>query len=81
MTADAADKAILEEENVVLETLLPKTLDASEVIAALATVSEAILAAGGDGQATGVAMKHLKSSGAVVDGKTVSTAVRAMRAG
>ena len=46
-----------------------------------ATVSEAILAAGSDGQATGVAMKHLKSSGAVVDGKTVSTAVRTMRAG
>ena len=81
MTTDPVDKATLEEENVVLETLLPKTLDASEVIAALATVSEAILAAGGDGQATGVAMKHLKSSGAEVDGKTVSTAVRAMRAG
>ncbi|MFP6686597.1 MAG: GatB/YqeY domain-containing protein [Polyangiaceae bacterium] len=81
LTADAADKATLEEENRVLETLLPKTLDESEVVAALATVSEAILAAGSDGQATGVAMKHLKSSGAVVDGKTVSTAVRTMRAG
>ena len=41
MTADAADKATLEEENRVLETLLPKTLDESEVVAALATVSEA----------------------------------------
>ena len=80
-TVDVEAKATLEAENVVLETLLPKMLDESEIIEALAPVREAIMAAGNDGQATGVAMKHLKPSGAPVDGKTVSAAVRAIRAG
>jgi uncharacterized protein YqeY len=80
-TSDAESKATLEEENRVLDSLLPKTLDEAQVVAALAEVRDAVLAAGGDGQATGVAMKHLKSSRAVVDGKTVSAAVRSMRAG
>jgi hypothetical protein len=44
-------------------------------------VKDDIVAAGNDGQATGVAMKLLKSKGAAVDGKTVSAAVRKMRAG
>jgi hypothetical protein len=38
-----------------------------------------VKAAGNDGQATGVAMKHLKSLGAEVNGKDVSAAVRQLR--
>ena len=46
---------------------------------ALAPVVDALKAAGNDGQATGVAMKHLKSVGAVVTGKEVTAAVKKLR--
>jgi uncharacterized protein YqeY len=78
--ADEARKAELQQEIEVLETLLPKTLDADAIVAALEPVADAIKGAGNDGQATGVAMKHLKSSGAAVEGKTVAAAVRKIRA-
>jgi uncharacterized protein len=79
-TADDAQKATLEEEIAVLEALLPKSLTVDEITAALAPVTDAIKAAGNDGQATGVAMKHLKGQGAVVEGKDVSAAVKQIRA-
>ena len=79
-TGDLARKTTLEDENVVLASLLPKTLGLQEIAAALEPVREAIVGAGNDGQATGVAMKHLKAAGAAVDGKDVSAAVRSMRA-
>ncbi|MEZ6192448.1 MAG: GatB/YqeY domain-containing protein [Phycisphaerales bacterium] len=66
-------------ELVILESLLPKTLSVDEIIAALGPVADNIRAAGNDGQATGVAMKHLKSAGAVVEGKDVGVAVKQMR--
>ena len=72
-------RAILEREVLILQELLPQTLSLEEIQAALEPVREAILGAGGDGQATGVAMKHLKSEGASVTGKDVSMAVGAMR--
>ncbi len=80
VTEDEARAATLTEEVVILESLLPQTLDESQVIAALAPVTEDIKAAAADGPATGVAMKHLKSEGAAVDGKTVALAVKKMRA-
>lgn len=80
-TDDPARKAELSEEVSILESILPKTLGEDDVIAALASVADAIKSAGGDGPATGIAMKHLKASGATVDGKTVSAAVRKLRAG
>ncbi len=76
---DEAQRQALTREIEVLSALLPKTLDAAEVVAALAPVADAVRAAANDGQATGVAMKHLKSVGATVDGKVVSAAVRQMR--
>ena len=79
-TQDEEQQAGLREEVAVLEGYLPKTLSAEEIAAALEPVRAQVLAAGNDGQATGVAMKHLKSSGAVVEGKDVSAAVRALRA-
>ena len=78
--AEGEAKATLGQEIEVLEQLLPQMLTPDEIASALVPVREAILAAGNDGQATGVAMKHLKSIDAPVDGKAVSQAVRSMRA-
>jgi uncharacterized protein len=63
----------------VLESLLPKTLGTDQIIEALAPIIDAVKSAGNDGQATGVAMKHLKASGASVEGKDVGQAVKQMR--
>lgn len=79
-TSDAAQRATLEQENAVLATFLPKSLGVDEIVTLLAPVADAIKAAGNDGQATGVAMKHLKASGAVVGGKDVGEAVKKLRA-
>jgi uncharacterized protein len=76
---DETQKAQLRAEIEVLKTFLPKSLELPEIVAALAPVTDAVKAAGNDGQATGVAMKHLKSLGAVVNGKDVSAAVRQLR--
>jgi hypothetical protein len=51
-----------------------------DIVGLLDSVKDALRAAGNDGQATGIAMKHLKPTGAVVDGKTVSAAVKRIRA-
>ena len=76
---DEAQKAQLRAEIEVLNAYLPKSLGVTDIVAALAPVADAIKAAGNDGQATGVAMKHLKTLGAVVNGKDVSAAVRQLR--
>ncbi len=80
-TADEDQKATLRAEIEVLSSFLPKSLSVEEILAALAPVADAVKAAGNDGQATGVAMKHLKSLDAVVGGKDVSAAVRQLRGG
>jgi uncharacterized protein YqeY len=79
MSTDPAQRAVLEEEVRVLSAFLPKSLGVDEIMAALAPVTEAIRAAGNDGQATGVAMKHLKSAGVVVGGKDAGEAVKKLR--
>ena len=79
VSEDEAQKQTLRTEIEVLLSFLPKALGVPEIVAALAPVGEAVKAAGNDGQATGVAMKHLKSLGAEVNGKDVSAAVRQMR--
>ncbi len=77
----AERRAVLEEENRILAEFLPKSLGVDEIVSALTPVHAAIKAAGNEGQATGVAMKHLKSSGAAVNGKDVAAAVQRVRAG
>jgi uncharacterized protein YqeY len=77
---DETQKAQLRAEIAVLNDFLPQSLGVPEILAALAAVADAVKAAGNDGQATGVAMKHLKTLGAVVNGKDVSAAVRQLRA-
>ena len=78
-SVDDAQKDVLRQEIEVLAAFLPKSLGVDEIVAALAAVEPAIKAAGNDGQATGVAMKHLKASGAIASGKDVSEAVKQMR--
>jgi len=76
---DEAQKAQLNAEIDVLKQFLPQSLGVPEIVAALAPVADAVKAAGNDGQATGVAMKHLKTLGADVNGKDVTAAVRQLR--
>jgi uncharacterized protein len=76
---DPVQRANLELEQRTLADLLPKSLSVEEIVVALESVKDAIRAAGNVGQATGVAMKQLKSLGAVVNGKDVSLAVTQMR--
>ena len=79
-TEGEEQKRTLAAENAVLASLLPKSLGVEDIIAALAPSLPAIKAAGNDGQATGIAMKQLKTTGAVVNGKDVTEAVKRMRA-
>lgn len=77
---DEPTRATLQQEIEVLESLLPKNLSVEQIVAALAPVQDAIRSAAGAGPATGLAMKHLKASGAVVEGKDVGEAVGRIRA-
>lgn len=79
VATEAPQRDALEREIALLGAMLPKTLGVPEIVAALAPVADAIRAAVSDGQATGVAMKHLKSTGASVDGKTAAAAVKQIR--
>jgi len=79
ISPDPNTKTRLTEENRILDALLPKTLSIPEIVAMLQSVAADIKAAKSDGQATGVAMKKLKSEGATVDGKDVAEAVKQLR--
>ncbi len=76
---DEPRAAALRHEIALLSALLPKGLSVEEIVAALAPQADALRAAKSDGQATGMAIKHLKASGAVVDGTDVAAAVRSIR--
>jgi uncharacterized protein YqeY len=69
----------LRREIEILGSLLPKQMSVDDIVAALASEHEAIKAAKSDGQATGVAMKHLKTKGASVSGNDVGAAVKKIR--
>ena len=77
----AGDERIptLKREVEVLTALLPAQMSVDQIVLALASQVDAIKAAKGDGQATGVAMKHLKSTGASASGADVTTAVKKIR--
>ena len=76
-----ANHTKLSAENVFLQTLLPDTLSVEEIAGHLGEVADALRAAKNDGQATGVAMKHLKPKGLRVLGDDVSAAVKKIRGG
>jgi uncharacterized protein YqeY len=77
---DDPQVAVLDRETVLLKSLLPQTLDAAAIGKALEPVRADILAAKNEGQAMGVAMKHLKALGLKTLGQDVSAAVQALRA-
>ncbi len=72
--------ATLEREVKVLASLLPAQMTVAQIVEALIPHADAIKAAGSDGQATGIAMKPLKASGAAVSGGDVTAAVKQIRA-
>jgi hypothetical protein len=72
--------ATLKQEVEVLASLLPAQMTVPQIVEALAAQAAAIKAAGNDGQATGIAMKHLKAAGAAVSGGDVTAAVKQIRA-
>ncbi len=69
----------LRRENEILSSLLPKAMSPEQIVEALQSQVEAIKAAKADGQAMGVAMKHLKSVGATVEAADVTAAVKRIR--
>ena len=80
-TTDEEKRTTLLKENEILAGFLPKSMTPEEIAAALMPVVPQIKAAGNDGQATGVAMKQLKSLGAIVNGKDVALAIKELRKG
>lgn len=80
-TTDEEKRTTLLKENEILAGFLPKSMTPEEIAAALVSVVPQIKAAGNDGQATGVAMKQLKSLGAIVNGKDVALAIKELRKG
>jgi len=81
LTAQEEKAAALRQENAVLASLLPKSMSEGEIAAALAPVAEAMRAARNDGQAMGIAMKHLKGAGATAPSADVQKAVARVRSG
>ncbi len=79
VAVDEDQKRTLGRENAVLAALLPATLTPEQIAESLAPVAAAIREAKSEGQATGVAMKHLKTTGAVVSGTAVGAAVKQIR--
>jgi uncharacterized protein YqeY len=71
----------LARENQYLETLLPKTLDQPAIGKELEPIAAELRGAKNDGQATGLAVKHLKQRGLAALGADVAAAVRQLRGG
>jgi uncharacterized protein YqeY len=71
----------LARENAYLESLLPAVLDRASIRKELEPVAADLKAAKNDGQATGVAMKHLRQKGLAVQGEEVAAAVKEIRGG
>ena len=80
VSTDAERTTTLKREIEILKDILPQAMSTDAITAALAPVADAIRAAANDGQATGIAMKHLKAQGATVTGNDVAVAVKSLRA-
>ncbi|MFM7149700.1 MAG: hypothetical protein ACKO23_07650, partial [Gemmataceae bacterium] len=73
--------AKLTRENVLLQSLLPQTLPVADIVAELSGLAEGLRGAKSEGQATGMAMKHLKGKNLRVLGEDVAVAVKQLRGG
>jgi uncharacterized protein YqeY len=80
LSSDEEQKRTLAQEIAVLQSLLPQVASVDEILGQLAEIRAELRAAKSDGQATGIAVKHLKSSSTNVNGKDVATAVQRIRA-
>ncbi len=78
--ADDARSPALRREIETLAAFLPQSMSVEQIAEALAPMAESIRAAKTDGQAMGVAMKHLKGAGAVAGAADVQAAVKRVRA-
>jgi uncharacterized protein YqeY len=78
---DPAQRETLSREIAVLETFLPKGLDAEQIAALLQPVAAEIRGAAGPGPAMGIAMKVLKANGAAVEARDVQAAIATLRQG
>lgn len=67
-------------ENLYLSNLIPKSVSKEDIVIALQEIKDDIKNAKSDGQATGVAMKFLKSKSIAVQGNDVAEAVKIVRA-
>ncbi len=81
LTTDADRASALRRELEVLVALLPASLTPDQIAELLAPARDAIRAAKNDGQATGIAMKHLKGVGKSASGAEVTLAVKKVREG
>ena len=79
LAGDDARIPALKTEITVLTSLVPARMSVAQIVEALGDQAAAIKAAGSDGQATGIAMKHLKAAGANVSGGEVTAAVKQLR--
>jgi uncharacterized protein YqeY len=76
---DDARAAGLRREIEALSALLPRSMSVEQIADAVSPVADAIRAAKSDGQAMGVAMKHLKATGAIAGAPDVQQAVKRVR--
>jgi hypothetical protein len=76
---DDARAAGLRREIEALSALLPRSMSVEQIADALSPVADALRAAKSDGQAMGVAMKHLKATGAIAGAPDVQQAVKRVR--
>jgi uncharacterized protein len=72
-------KRELEREIEVLEAFLPKAPSVEQLLELLGPVADQIRAAAGPGPAMGIAMKHLKASSIVAEGRDVQAALAELR--
>ena len=79
--AGTENHARLAAENAYLQALMPESLSVDEITAVLDEVIDAVKGAKNDGQATGIAMKHLKGLRLRVLGDDVAAAVKKVRGG
>jgi uncharacterized protein YqeY len=80
LATDEGQRATLAEENAILQEFLPKTLGVDAIVEALAPVRDAIREARNDGQAMGVAARHLKAGGHATETDDVKAAIARVRA-
>jgi len=66
-------------EDVILKTFLPSYLTSDEIKVILESVVDDIVSADNEGKAIGLAMKHLKTANASVEGGTVKSVVQELR--